>query len=145
MTFFSSFDDFMVDTSKSEEINFGLLGLKRGWRLNSKAWRRNWRACFGYEAYGGDAALSKLESWQALCSEVSIEPIPQSITQCRKALARVNVNICDLLDCRRTGGKVHLFRTKWQLIRYTHLKKRMFPKEAAKEDGFLRALLKNIF
>jgi hypothetical protein len=129
-----------------------MLALARGWRLNSKAWHRYWRACFGTEftpqltpyadplfpsffacfpgftpddtapmerefarlakfmgwsgsvaavyrgqaygaefgrTYGGDANASRLERWQALCAEVRISPVPQSITQCRKVCGPV--------------------------------------------------------
>ncbi|KAF2807814.1 uncharacterized protein BDZ99DRAFT_391589 [Mytilinidion resinicola] len=204
MTFFLSFADFTVYADKANAVNFGRLGFKRGWRLNSKTWRRNWRACFGNEyrpelnpyadsffaffacfpgfkanatapmaaefdrlasymawtkqeaaiyrtqawnteferAYGTDA--SKLEGWKALCEKCSIEPAPQSVKKCKKALANVHVNLCDLADAWRTGEKVKLFPSFAALRRYT-IPARIFPLTDAKADGYAKALLKKFF
>lgn len=35
-----------------------------------------------FDRYFGDA--SKLENWQRLCKDLSVDPIPVSVTQCRK-------------------------------------------------------------
>jgi len=48
-TFFAPFSDFTPDLASSTSTNFGMLALARGWRLNSKTWRRHWHACFGVE------------------------------------------------------------------------------------------------
>lgn len=93
--------------------------------------------------YGHDAG--KLEGWQSLCEEVRISVVPNSITQCKKALAKINVNLIDLIDSRRTGQPLGLFQSKALLMRYTcqgGKHKKMFPKEDSKENGFLKGLLK---
>jgi hypothetical protein len=51
------------------------------------------------------------------------------------------VNIVDLVDCRRTGEKVRRFESRGELRLYTRNRGKTFPKEEAKEDGFLAALL----
>jgi len=51
------------------------------------------------------------------------------------------VNIVDLVDSRRTGGKVERFESMEELREYTKDTNRVFPKEEAKKNGFLAALL----
>jgi hypothetical protein len=60
----------------------------------------------------------------------------------KQALKRkVWVNIVDLVDCRRTGTKVKRHETEEALRDYTVQTRRMFPREEAKKNGFLAALL----
>lgn len=54
---------------------------------------------------------------------------------------KVWVNIVDLVDCRRTGQQVRRFKSRAELRSYTRKKSKMFPREEAKENGFLTALL----
>jgi hypothetical protein len=51
------------------------------------------------------------------------------------------VNIVDLVDCRRTGEEVTRFESRAALRVYTRRKSKMFPKEEAKANGLLAALL----
>ena len=48
-TFLSSFSDFVLDANVSDVVNFGRLACQRGWRLNSRGWRSQWRTCFHRE------------------------------------------------------------------------------------------------
>jgi hypothetical protein len=56
---------------------------------------------------------------------------------------KVWVNIVDLVDHRRegTGGKVERHKSQQALREYTRSTGKMFPKEVAKQNGFLAALL----
>jgi hypothetical protein len=56
---------------------------------------------------------------------------------------KVWVNIVDLVDHRRTEaeGKVKRHKTQQALREYTKLPGKMFPREEAKQNGFLAALL----
>jgi hypothetical protein len=54
---------------------------------------------------------------------------------------KVWVNIVDLVDCRRTGEEARRFESRAELRAYTRRKSKMFPKEEAKRNGFLAALL----
>lgn len=66
---------------------FNRLAIKEGW---SKAQRNKHRP----EAIAGEidgiygADSSKLEKWQQLCRDVMIDPVPGSITKCKKACRR---------------------------------------------------------
>lgn len=64
---------------------FNGLTLHMGWSPKSKKQRRRRGECYQEEfgTHFGTVA-DKLETWQALCGEVGIEPIPKSITQCKK-------------------------------------------------------------
>lgn len=62
-----------------------------------------------------------------------------------KALKKSHVNIVDLIDCRRTGTPVQTFPTFAALRNYTVNTGKVFPKKAAKQDGFIKALLREIF
>lgn len=44
---------------------------------------------------------STLDHYKSLCKELAIEPIPESIEECREELSRVYVNIVDLVQYRR--------------------------------------------
>jgi len=50
----------------------------------------------------------------------------------------------DLVDSRRTGIPVKQFRTYNEFRRYMHSERRFYPRDLAKEDGFLKALLKRL-
>lgn len=52
-TFFSTFQDYRMDSSIAIIENFKRLALHRGWTVNSTTWRRHWHTCFG-RAYTED-------------------------------------------------------------------------------------------
>ncbi|KAG6182522.1 hypothetical protein E4U23_006467 [Claviceps purpurea] len=86
----------------------------------------------------------KLDVLQQLCRKVEIDPIPQSITACKKAIKGVYVNIVDFIDCERTGEPIHKFASLAHLRRYTK-KGKVFPREQAKRSLLLRFLLQVLF
>ena len=108
--------------------------------------------------------VAKLEKWQELCRDVGIDPAPPSIKKCKKvckhagvqslllicvqALSKVYVNLVNLIDHRRNRSvplrvfpNYHAFRT-WTLSGKNGC--RIFPKKAAKEEGFIKALLRDL-
>ena len=68
----------------------------------------------------------------------------ESIITSHQSLAKVHVNIIDLVDARRTGKPVKRFQSVAALRNYTWENDKIFPKAAAKADGFLKALLRHI-
>jgi hypothetical protein len=64
---------------------------------------------------------------------------------CRQVLGSRNVlvNLVNLIDHRETGVGVIRFRDYDAFWKYTK-KGRVFPLEEAKEDGFIRALLRKL-
>jgi hypothetical protein len=51
------------------------------------------------------------------------------------------INIVDLVDCRNAGTTVDHHETEEALRRYTRSTGKIFPREAAKRNGLLAALL----
>ncbi|KAF7184962.1 hypothetical protein HII31_13585 [Pseudocercospora fuligena] len=86
---------------------------------------------------------SKLQAYQKLCEDLGVD-VGTSITQCRKILNSVFVNIVDFV---KTPDKktVHQFLNIQELRDYSRKKKKLFPLIRAKEDTVLRALLVKMF
>ncbi|KAJ5371561.1 hypothetical protein N7517_003567 [Penicillium concentricum] len=97
----------------------GLGSLQQGWKPGSKKWKKNWNACMNseYDRLIG-CRVTSLATWQELCAEVGIEDSFTSINQCKKALARVHVNIVDLLDTWNSDLTPTLFKSKKALAKY---------------------------
>ncbi|KAG6313640.1 hypothetical protein E4U22_000762 [Claviceps purpurea] len=87
----------------------------------------------------------KLDVLQLLCRKLKVDPLPQTLTDCREAIQAHYVNIVDFVDCERTGKPVPKFSSLEKLRRYTIDKDKIFPKEEAKASLLLRFLLQNIF
>lgn len=164
--YFSRFPTFQIAATAPAITEFNRLANQMNWSEGSKRYRREHSKFFASEFgihFGTDA--TKLNTWQALCLELEIRNPIQSISQCRKvgyisylflflvsskakyfkALAKVHVNLVDLIDSRRTGRKVKHFPSSKSLRKYTITTGKIFPKSAAKKDGFLKALLREIF
>jgi hypothetical protein len=66
---------------------FEQLSLQRGWsRKDAKKYRTQAIDDDIISTYGVD--LTKLEEWQKLCSDVGMDPVPRTITQCKKVSFR---------------------------------------------------------
>ncbi|KMU92519.1 hypothetical protein CIHG_10263 [Coccidioides immitis H538.4] len=144
--FYSRFPGFQPNPSASAIDEFARLARHMNWNLRSKVYRTEWARFSALEFakhYGVET--SSLEKWQSLCRELDISKPTESITKCKKALASVHVNIFDLIDSRRTGAPITKFTNVRALRRYTKQSGKIFPRGAAKRDGFLSALLREIF
>jgi hypothetical protein len=157
--FWLQFIGFDPDPSSTFRSEFARLAVHQNWSGKTK---RRWEV----EALTAEIALhygtciDKLDRWQQLCEDVGIEDIPGSITQCKKAsfpntqlccnsdkgqiLRPVMVNLYNLIDhCRKLDINVQRFTSYAAFCRYTR-RGRTFPKECAKQDGFIRVLLKKV-
>ena len=162
--FFDEFPGFEPDPTAPIELEYTRLARHMRWKPKSKAWKTTRDRYYSSEFianYGNDA--SRLQTWQSLCEEVRIKRTTESITQCKKvcslqvrlflagadlwkALSNTHVNLVDLVNCHRAGTKVHRFSSCDALQQYTaNTPGKIFPKRAAKEDGFLKVLLRDIF
>ncbi|KAH6616545.1 hypothetical protein C7974DRAFT_401976 [Boeremia exigua] len=126
---------------------FNRLAIKEGWSKAQRKKRRHEAIADEIDAiYGTDN--SKLEKWQELCRDVQIGPVPLSITKCRKALHTVYVNLVNLIDHRRNRTvRLILFPNYAAFRKWTLGGKkgsRIFPKQQAKEEGFIKALLRDL-
>lgn len=95
---------------------------------------------------------AQLAQWQNLCHELGVDPVPHSITQCKKELKTVYVNIIDLMEARHRNSTegdctvtVRRFPSARALAKYTRYEDKIFSKGAAKRQGALRALLVHVF
>ncbi|KAI1666386.1 hypothetical protein L13192_10070 [Pyrenophora tritici-repentis] len=143
---FRQFHPFVYDPTAGLLSNFTRLAAQRNW--GPKLRRRRWTECqeeeFGH-AFGTDT--NKLAAWQELCREVGIveEEVPGSIRGCRTVLGspKVLVNLVNLIDHRNLGVEVIRFKSFAQFRAFT-VPNHIFPKNKAKEEGFIRALLRKV-
>ena len=86
-SYFSRFPTFAPNPLGNIEEEFERLARKEGWKPDYKRYWKERDKCLASEFNIRVGYLDKddrLTSWQALCSELGIEPLPRSITQCRK-------------------------------------------------------------
>lgn len=84
--------------------------------------------------YMGDE--NKLENWMRLCRDLGFEPVPESLTKCRKAAKTVYVNIYDFLDqVMRSGPPATHFKDVFALRDYSKANDKVFPLEVAKREA----------
>ncbi|KAL9095854.1 MAG: hypothetical protein Q9165_001851 [Trypethelium subeluteriae] len=164
--FFGAYNDFAIHDNETFVEGFLRLAAQRKWKVGGRTYRRHWLACFGvpYQPVEYDGT-DDLSTWQQLCEDTSIHPVPDSITKCKKALGRrtLFINLRDMMKYRRAREVYELheaaeilsadeqrpppprrFNNIEELRKYTRKKGKSFPKEVAKEDGFLKLLLRQI-
>ena len=83
--YFANFDDFDHDPDRSLIEEFQRLAISQQWMIQGKLYRKERQKCFAQE-FGLHFNLGKrnLGGWQDLCKDLSIEPVPGSITKCKK-------------------------------------------------------------
>ncbi|KAF2153641.1 hypothetical protein K461DRAFT_253670 [Myriangium duriaei CBS 260.36] len=142
-SYFDRFAEFDHNPHAALLDEFDRLSASRQWKHNGKRYLKEKMRCCAEEVhthFGEGVAISKLGAAQELCEEIGIE-VPATITQCKKVLSKVAVNIIDLIDSRRTGTPVRRFVSRAALRAYTKKKGRRFPKDAAKINWPLGLLL----
>ncbi|KAG1835359.1 hypothetical protein DFJ58DRAFT_917919 [Suillus subalutaceus] len=147
--FFAQFASFSFNANQSSNKNFDRLVRvircgpqdpeRREVREGFKdALVQEFNARFGID--GND-----ISNWQNLCRVLRIDPVPDSIEECRLRVWDTHVNLVDLVDSARTGKPVKLFASLGELTAYTLQKpKKFFPKENAYQGGLLKELLREI-
>ncbi|KAH0598160.1 hypothetical protein MHUMG1_04532 [Metarhizium humberi] len=147
-TFFAAYPDFDYEPTNEVWSEYRRLVKRYGWNTKSqeeKEANASFRIAlveqFG-SIYGTDE--NKLEALQRLCGKLGIDPIPTSITACKKAIKRIHVNIVDFVDSERTGEPVRKFGSVGKLAKYTWENGKVFPKKQAKRNSLLRFLLRRL-
>jgi hypothetical protein len=125
-------------------------------KRHAEALETDFRAFFGSD-------LNKLEGWQKLCEIVGLSTEIKSVTHCKKvrhisdffslandtqALQKVHINLVNLVQHCRNPEAIPLmkFESHKEFRDYTMRgKSKIFPKAAAKNNAFLKALLKRIY
>ncbi|KAH3973274.1 hypothetical protein HBH70_064700 [Parastagonospora nodorum] len=141
-SYFAQFSDFEEEPGASLTSEMARLAVQEKWSKKEK--QRQRLDAFDAEFarhFGTD--MGKLEMWQEMCCLCRIEDIPTSITQCKKALAKVHLNIFNFLDhCRNPKVfELKLFRNISKLREYT-VPNFIYPLKRAKADTFIKALLR---
>ncbi|KAH7088221.1 hypothetical protein FB567DRAFT_627973 [Paraphoma chrysanthemicola] len=137
---FSSYPNFTYDPSTSLPSNFTRLATAKRWGPKLKY--KRWIACQTvlFDAlYGTD--VTKLDKWQDLCREVGITDVPGSIKKCKKSASAGQSSQSNRASS--SGEAVIRFRNYDEFWKYTS-KGRKFPLQAAKEDGFIKILLRKV-
>ena len=86
---------------------------------------------------------SSIRHYQQLCDDLEIDPIPETVAECKNELKAVFVNIVDLVQYRRSGRKgpkSKRFAKLKLLQKYSFDEKKYYPKERAKAE-MLKVLL----
>ncbi|KAF8470433.1 hypothetical protein DFH94DRAFT_771202 [Russula ochroleuca] len=90
--------------------------------------------------YGSDE--HDINNWHKLCHILRIDPVPNTLKECRLAVFRKHVNLVDLVEGSRED--IQIFKSEKKLSEYTRRTEKFFPKEDAADGGVLRALRRHI-
>ncbi|KAL8952342.1 MAG: hypothetical protein Q9222_001753 [Ikaeria aurantiellina] len=126
-TFFDQYPDFRQFLRRPIIVEYRRLAQKRGWGKDSQAFRIHRRECLQAEFelhFGSIERNGKLAGWQMLCQELGLTGNLSTVTQCKKKLKQIHVNILDMIDARREGRLVGRFPSQRALADYTTYYKR---------------------
>jgi hypothetical protein len=89
-TFFDKFQpQFQYNTLQSATSEFQRLVQVKGWNTNSRQYRTTQRqfkdALVNQFNFNYGKNENSLTGWQALCEALGVEPIPESVSQAKKA------------------------------------------------------------
>ncbi|TGO80860.1 hypothetical protein BPOR_1611g00020 [Botrytis porri] len=146
--FFARYPNFVYESSAPIWMEFNRLCSHFNWDdddYNMREAKRKFKSAMVQEfnvIYGTDE--KNLGLWQKLCYVLNIEPVPESLNECRKHVLRTHVNLVDLVETPRTGNPVEIFADLKDLREYTIKNEKFFPKEDAYAGGLLKFLLREI-
>jgi len=145
--FFSQYTRFNYLPLNSPVAEFNRLCKEYGWGKRDKETKDEARHEFNVaiknefgNLYGSDE--KDVKNWHKLCHVLRIDPVPDTLRECRAAVLTKHVNLVDLVQ----GDKmeVQIFETESDLSEYTKETNKFFPKENAADGGVLRALRRHI-
>ncbi|KAJ5818906.1 hypothetical protein N7474_004497 [Penicillium riverlandense] len=144
-SFFSKHPNIGTDPTMKTTRDFNRLARQRGWDPDSTVWKLHWNDFISAKLDGLFGGRDKdLKTWQEVCGKLGLRGDFSSFNKCKKALARVNANIVDLLECWATGKRPRMFRSREELEHYTKVHRKFFPRSHAKQSRILRIFLKNM-
>ncbi|KAM6490686.1 hypothetical protein JOM56_014029 [Amanita muscaria] len=144
--FFARYPCFKYNPKASVSAEFYRLIETYGWERDlKKAWA-GFSSAMGkqFSTYYG-SRVDDINTWQRLCVELKVNPVPQTIPKCKAVIDSTHVNLVDFIDTHITGKPIKKFATEKELRTYTKETGKIFPKESAKENGVLQYLLRKIF
>ena len=144
--FFARFPEFHYSPTEEwrQLAPFNALARQQNWnkKKRNQEFRRLKRAW--QEVVESEFAGSSIFHYQSLCEDLEIDPIPNTVSECKRELRTIFVNIVDLMQYRRdgrTGRKPRRFNDVENLKEYSLSHGKYYPKESAKAE-MLRELLK---
>ncbi|RXW19643.1 hypothetical protein EST38_g6206 [Candolleomyces aberdarensis] len=172
-SFFEQYPDFDYDDFEPATSEFRRLSQQNGWTRLHPEQNAAYRAFTDALAnqfnsnYGEDAG--NLESWQSLCENLGIKPVPDDLAEARRvgqvfvlsqlkdnqislstswccnlqAVFNTHVNLVDLTEGFDGARKIEVFSSEAALSRYTKKTGRYFSSSRA-AGTLLKALLRNI-
>lgn len=84
MDYFAAYPTFTLDPHLPILQNFNRLAKAQGWGEKRTKKERQIYLQGQYTIHLGSISTGKLQSWQSLCQELRVDPIPTSIIQCKK-------------------------------------------------------------
>ncbi|KAF8491089.1 hypothetical protein F5888DRAFT_1807729 [Russula emetica] len=135
-TFFSRYSKFQYQPRNSPIIEFKRLCEEYRWTQDSaekKTARSDFNDAIKKEfdsLYGSDE--KNINNWYKLCHVLRIDPVPNTLKECRADVSRKHVNLVDLVQGSREN--IPIFESEIELSEYTKKTEKFFPKEDA-ADG----------
>ncbi|KAK3045394.1 hypothetical protein LTR09_012994 [Extremus antarcticus] len=151
--FFAQYPSFSHDRANSSPREFYRMCDQFQWKkrqdnacqpARKEAWEK-FRVAMVVEfnsRFGTDA--EDVFSWKGICEFLQMNPMPSGVESMRKAVINTHINLTDMLDSKRRGEAISIFKTQDELVEYTVEEGRYFPKEDAYAGGLLKYLLREI-
>ncbi|KAH0613061.1 uncharacterized protein H6S33_009441 [Morchella sextelata] len=151
-TFFAQYPTFTRPSASGLVACFKALSVSQAWTPeDEKTAKLNFKAAMVQEFNNRYGTNEKdLESWRNLCRVFGIgeDEMPESITKCKKEIAKIHVNLVDLIELPpHSSGPVtaaRIFPTLKALKKYTKKTGKYFSRNDAKAGGILKSLLRKI-
>ncbi|PPR03688.1 hypothetical protein CVT24_007409 [Panaeolus cyanescens] len=95
------------------------------------------------EVYGTN--LDDYSAWYTLLSRIGINPIPSTVSECKKIIKQTHVNLLDLTQATDPNSTVETFSTQSELRTYSIRTRKFFPREEIHSGDILKYLLRKFF
>ncbi|KAK6507713.1 hypothetical protein TWF481_006135 [Arthrobotrys musiformis] len=154
--YFQSHRSFEYTPSSESSVlrTFKRLAISQGWGEDRKQKEKaKFQTAVDKEFTARVGGGFALEDWQRLAKVIGITPLPGSVTQCRKAIKKENINIYHVLHAYRRAREaeriedvevckdIRRFKNVAELRKYTQNHSMFYRKEFAK-GSVLKGLLK---
>ncbi|KAF8957575.1 hypothetical protein BDZ97DRAFT_1762835 [Flammula alnicola] len=142
--FFAEYSSFNYDANNSATEEFRRMCRLFKWKKDKKkdareklrnALTKQFNANYGTNS-------EDVNAWQGLCARLGVDPIPETLEECRRTVMGTHVNLVDFVERRRP---VQNFSSETELSDYTRKSGKYFPKKNAYAGNLLKYLLRHIF
>ncbi|KAI0804780.1 hypothetical protein BC629DRAFT_1283475, partial [Irpex lacteus] len=112
--YFDGFPGFHYDQGSEVMPQFDALSEQQGWEENFRKEQllvlKTAIALRFNEILDDDE--DDLPTWQRLCNTMGIDPIPETVVDCKKVHLRTHVSLVDLVDAYHRSGSVRTFGSR---------------------------------